>query len=139
MNLRGDNPLLVQAGLGASMSLKSLLDLILGADHLTRGLGDAEARLLVEWLVERTEAVHAQKGEHAARRELDRMCRRARAIARFVGLWCYEHDHGAACQLAATERFPWPLPTQPMDAWELLRDILAWEEDRHTAGVREAA
>lgn len=124
---------------GANMSLKSLLDLILGADHLTRGLGDAEARLLVEWLVDRTEAVHAQQGEEAARREVERLCRRVRSIARFVGLWCIEQDHGAACQLAATERFAWPLPTRPCDAWELLHEILAWEDDRCAYSERRAA
>ncbi len=112
------------------MSLKSLLDLILGSDHLTRGLGDAEARRLVEWLVERAEACHAQvKNEESARQEVHRLCRRARAVARFVGLWCHERQPGAAYQLAATERFPWPLPTGPIDAWELMSDILAWEDD----------
>jgi hypothetical protein len=112
------------------MSLKALLDLILGSDLVTRGLGDAEARLLVEWLVERAEASHAEHGDaEAAEREVSRLCRRARALARFVALWCHEHEHAAACQLAATERFPWPLPTRPVDAWELMSDILTWESD----------
>jgi hypothetical protein len=111
------------------MSLKSLLDLILRAEHLTRGLGDAEARLLVEWLVERAEACHAESGLEAAGQEVGRLCRRARALARFVGLWCYEEEPAAAFQLAATERFPWPLPTGAVDAWELMHDILTWEED----------
>lgn len=120
------------------MSLKSLLDKILSADCLTRGLGDAEARLLVEWLVEQAEAIHARRGEDQARREVDRLCRRARGVARFVALWCYERDHAAALQLAATERFAWPLPTYELDAWELLHNILTWREDRSTS-IRHAA
>jgi hypothetical protein len=123
-----------------SMSLKSLLDPILGSEQLTRGLGDAEARLLVEWLVERAEALHASGiGAHAALDEIRSLCRRARALARFVCLWCYEEQRGAAYQLAATERFPWPLPSRPLDPWELLSDILAWEDERRADETRCAA
>ena len=38
--------------------------------------------------------------------------------------------HGAACQLAATERFPWPFPPPDADACDLMIDILAWEKDQ---------
>jgi hypothetical protein len=109
--------------------MRPLLDLILGTDHTTRGLGDAEARLMVDWLVEQAEACHARDPEQA-HPQMVRLCARARALARFVSLWCYERNHGAACQLAATERFPWPLPTSAVDPWELLSDILTWESER---------
>ncbi len=112
------------------MSLNALLTPILHDEQLTRGLGDAEASLLVEWLVERTEDRHAQAGSDAAvRADVARLCRRARAIARFVSLWCYHRLAGPACQLAATERFPWPLPAGPVDPYDLMSDILAWEAD----------
>jgi len=109
------------------MSLTPLLRPILHNDNLTRGLGDAEARVLVEWLVQRAEERHAQAGLSAVPDEVARLCRRARAIARFVGLWCYERAYGPACQLAATERFNWPLPSAPTDPYELMTEILYWE------------
>jgi hypothetical protein len=109
------------------MSLKPLLRPILDNDSLTRGLGDAEARALIEWLVQRAEERHAEAGLDAVPTEVARLCRRARAIARFVGLWCYSRAYAAACQLAATERFTWPLPAGAADPYELMADILYWE------------
>ena len=111
------------------MSLRSLLTPILNDDHVTRGLEDSEARMLIEWLVARVE-VHYQhdRNERRLQGEVTRLCRRARAITRFVVLWCHEHSPSAALQLAATERFAWPLPISETDAGDLLGDILAWED-----------
>jgi hypothetical protein len=109
------------------MSLTPLLRPILDNENLTRGLGDAEARVLIEWLVQRAEERHAEAGAGAVPAEVARLCRRARAIARFVGLWCYERAYGPAIQLAATERFTWPLPSAPADPYDLMSDILYWE------------
>jgi hypothetical protein len=109
------------------MCLKPLLRPILNDEALTRGLGDAEARALVEWLVQRAEERHVAAGLDAMPAEVARLCRRARAIARFVWLWCYQQAFGAANQLAASERFGWPLPSAPADAYELMTDILYWE------------
>src|SRR4051812_3897490 len=108
------------------MCLKTLLRPILDDESLTRGLGDAEARVLVEWLVLRAEERHAAGADGAAG-EVRRLCGRARAIARFVWLWCHREAHAAAIQLAATERFSWPLPSAPMDAYELMTEVLFWE------------
>src|SRR2546421_551043 len=110
------------------MVAKSLLGPILSDENLTRGLGDAEARVLVEWLVEQAERGHVQKQPELAK-DIVRLCRRARSIVRFVHLWCHQHDHGAACQLAATERFAWPLPVCEVDPCDLMAEILAWEEE----------
>ena len=111
------------------MSMRSLLMPILDNERVTAGLDDAEARLLIEWLVERTEALHAKiPNEASVRTEVQRLCRRARGIARFVSLWCHDRLPGPALQLAATERFTWPLPTEEMDPCDLLGDILAWED-----------
>lgn len=110
------------------MLAKSLLSPILHNEALTRGLGDPEARLLVEWLVERAERLSDETHTdiHAAQ-HVRRLCQRARSISRFVRLWCHEHAHGAACQLAATERFTWPLPSAPIDPCELMQKILSFE------------
>ena len=110
------------------MLARENLNPILHSEGLTRGLGDCEARLLVEWLVEQAEQIGEQAltGEVTQRR-ITQLCRRGRAIAHFVQLWCHDYDAAAAYQLAATERFSWPLPSEPADAFDLMTAILSWE------------
>jgi hypothetical protein len=111
------------------MLARPLISQILSDESLTRGLGDAEARVLVEWLVERAEELCLKEPEVGADFEMRRLCRRGRAIARFVNLWCLQRLRGAAIQLAATERFHWQLPDDHrIDACELMQDILFWEK-----------
>ena len=107
------------------MLSRPLLNLIVRDERLVRGLADPEARVLVEWLVDRAEeSAHAPGDTLEAVR---RLCRRGRAIGRFVLLWCHAHARGAAGQLAASERFTWPLPAADMDPCVLMQNILAWE------------
>lgn len=110
------------------MLAKPLLNHILDDEALTRGLADPEARVLVEWLVERAENL-AELGftDSTTQREIHRLCRRARAIGRFVSLWCHQEQRGAAVQLVGAERFTWPLPRGAMDPYELMQFILDWE------------
>jgi hypothetical protein len=116
------------AGVGERMRAKPLLDHILDNDGLTRGLGDPEARILVEWLVERAEELaESATCESRARGEVEGLCRKARAIGRFVTLWTQPRERGGATQLAAAERFTWPLPTTADDPCELMQFILQWE------------
>jgi hypothetical protein len=110
------------------MLTKPLLSHILDNDALTRGLGDAEARMLIEWLVEQAEDLALGEGpESRVRQGVESLCRRGRAIGRFVGLWCHRRARGAASQLAAAERFTWPLPAGPGDPCEIMQVILTWE------------
>lgn len=109
------------------MQANPLLHHILDDEALTRGLGDAEARVLIEWLVDQAERLAAQCGSADAEREVRRLCRRARAIGRFVNLWSLQQLRGAAGQLAVAERFLWPLPEGDLDACELMQEILFWE------------
>jgi len=110
------------------MLVKRLLNPILKNEALTRGLADPEARILVEWLVDQAERMATgATSENAAFSEINRLCRRARAIGRFVLLWCHQNERGAAVQLAGSERFTWPLPTQIIDPCELMLDILHCE------------
>jgi hypothetical protein len=105
---------------------------ILDDEGLTRGLGDEEARVLVEWLVERAERL-ARAAPADASDRVRRLCRRGRAIARFVALWGDRRSRGGAVQLAAVERFTWPLPSAAVDPGELMEHIVSWEsasEDR---------
>src|SRR5262249_16744941 len=113
---------------GDRMLVKPLLAPILNNEALTRGLADPEAKVLIEWLVGQAEKlVEPHSTEGFAQQEIARLCRRGRAIQRFVNLWCHERQPGAAGQLAAAERFVWPLPSAPVDAVDLMQDIVFWE------------
>ena len=111
------------------MLSKRLLSPILDDEALTRGLGDPEARVLVEWLVGQAERSAQGVPAEQAPTVVRRLCRRARSIGRFVELWCHRAERGAACQLAAVERFSWPLPTVPLDPCDLMEEILSWEAE----------
>ena len=109
------------------MVANPLLRHILSDERLTRDLGDAEARVLVEWLVEQAEELAHSANRAEADRAVTWLCRRGRALARFVRLWCQDHARGAAGQLAAAERFVWPLPNAEVDPCELMEEIVSYE------------
>jgi hypothetical protein len=112
----------------AVMLTKDLLNPILSNEALTRGLGDAEARMLVEWLVEEADRRAALTDDGDAQGQVVlALCRWARAISRFVYLWCHAGLPGPAIQLAASERFGWPLPATWLEPDELMEHILDWE------------
>ena len=103
-------------------------------ESLTRGLGDEEARMLVEWVVDWAELLAAAaQSDEEAEQLVARLRRRAQAVGRFVLLWCDPRTQGAAAQLAAVERFAWPLPTAPVEAPDLMHHILTWENQHHSA------
>jgi hypothetical protein len=115
-------------GAGMSISCDPLLRHVLRDEALTRGLGDIEARMLVEWVADWTELlVEAARTEDDAWSCVKRLSRRGRAIGRFVQLWTEPKSRGAAAQLAASERFSWPLPASEIDSPDLMHHILAWE------------
>ena len=72
-----------------------LLHHILSDEHLTRGLGDPEARVLVEWLVEQAEDLMKQTNSEDAATAVTWLCRAVEALAHFVRLWCLEQARGA--------------------------------------------
>jgi len=109
------------------MPVRELLRPVLDDEALTRGLGDEEARLVVDWLADRAERVVAAHGDTEAAAALAPLFRRARTACRFVRLWCYDGAPGAAIQLVGAERFDWPLPTKPTDACEIMHQILTFE------------
>jgi hypothetical protein len=122
------------------MLARPLLSQVLADDALTRGLGDPEARLLVEWLVDRVERLaRVTDSASAASEQVRRLCHRGRAISRFVCLWCYLGARGAAIQLAGVERFHWPFPTTAVDPCELMHGILYYESEQMNARPAAAA
>lgn len=105
-----------------------LVEAVLRDENITRGLDDAEARLLIDWLVATAERLEAWDQPAVAQAELRQLLRRCRGLKRFVLLWCVEQDHGAAAQLAQAEGFLWPLPRpDELDASNLLERLLACE------------
>ncbi len=97
-------------------------------DSLTRGLGDIEARMLIDWLVGWAELLSlAAKSQDAASELVARLVRRGRAIARFVRLWARPETRASAGQLAAAMRFTWPMPVPPMDPADVMHAALSWE------------
>jgi hypothetical protein len=122
------------------MLARPVLSNILENDALTRGLADPEARILVEWLVEQAEQFQeTAASEESVAGEVKILCRRARAIVRFVDLWCHQNQRGAATQLAASERFHWPLPTTAVDPCELMESILDCEAAGHEQRLTPSA
>ncbi|MBL8822991.1 MAG: hypothetical protein JNJ77_10420 [Planctomycetia bacterium] len=73
-------------------------------ERITYGLADPEARVLVEWLVNKAESI-----PESDLREEDMQCawelcyRRAKVLRQVVSLWCYRGRPEAAIQLAASE------------------------------------
>ncbi len=120
------------------MGIDPLLSLILDDERLTRGLGDAEARILVEWLVEQAENLARAGPPRAAEEEVRRLCRRGRAFARFVALWCLDRRRGGAGPRAAAARVAGAQPDGPAEPCELMHAILRWE-GRELERARELA
>jgi hypothetical protein len=100
---------------------------VLRDESVTRGLGDVEARMIVEWLADRAEQIAiTAANEQSAWDQLRTVCRRARTIAGFVRLWNVRSSRGAALQLVGAERMHWPLPAGDVDPGELMESILNW-------------
>jgi hypothetical protein len=116
------------------MLARSVLNHILDDEGLTRNLGDEEARALVEWLVEEAEALSPLPDAEAVA-EVRRLRQRGRALGRFVRLWAIDGDRKGAMQLAASERFDWPLPDGPVEPGLLMQHIVWFEarKRRHAA------
>jgi hypothetical protein len=122
------------------MLAKPMLSQIVNDEALTRGLGDPEARMLVEWLVDQAEGLSTlEYSEETLAARVTGLCRRARTLVHFVRLWCYAHNRRGAFQLAAVERFGWPLPTTYTDPCELMQIILTWEEEDLRRQIRTSA
>ncbi len=112
-------------------------------DHLIRGLGDAESRMLVEWLVDWAEMLaDTISDEELVEKRFYKVRSRAQLICCYLRL-CQETDaHASLTQFTATQKLPWPLPTLKIDTIELLDRILDWESRHYchswTDGTREA-
>jgi len=109
------------------MQITPLERYILNDEGMTRGLGDVEARILVEWLVDRAgQIAFVARTDDEAWNDVRSVCRRGRVFSCFVRLWTQPESRGAALQLAAAERQHWPLPSGEVEPGELMEKLLAW-------------
>lgn len=98
---------------------------ILRDEALTRNLGDEEARVLIEWMIDWAERF-ALEDPNTSPRRIEKLWRRGRAVSRFVVLWQMD-QYGSALQLAAAEQFDGPLPNGPVDSFLLMSRLLLAE------------
>lgn len=113
------------------MQSTPLVRYILRDEAVTRGLGDVEAQMIVQWLAGRAEQIAVTSAnEETAWARVRQVCRRARTIAAFVRLWSTPGMRGAALQLVGAERLHWPLPAGNFDPGELMEGILEWNDRR---------
>ena len=114
------------------MLARAFLDPILFDDRLTAALGDAEARLLVEFLVDQAERLEGLQPDEAVHQAVARLCKRGRVLGRVVRLWS-DQQCVAATQLAACEGLAEALPTRRLDGCRLMERLIAVETIRCAA------
>lgn len=111
------------------MNAEPFVSRILDDEGLTDGLDEPQAGQLVSWLVRQAEGVARDaKSEAAAWNEIDRLCRRARAVRQFVLLWCAGQD-SAAADVAAEEGLG-ALPKGTRDPRAVLDHFLTAEKTK---------
>jgi hypothetical protein len=89
---------------------------VMSDERITYGLADPEARVLVEWLVTKAEAIPETDLQEEDQQCAWQLCyRRAKVLRQFVALWCYRGRPEAAIQLAASEGMSEYLPIASMD------------------------
>ena len=96
---------------------------------MTRPLGDDVARVLVEWLADAADRLPDGPDEELVAK-VEALRLRGRVLSRFVRLWCYDAQHAAATQFAATERLTSALPSGWADPYRLMQKLVAHEAVR---------
>lgn len=101
-------------------------------ERITYGLADPEARMLVEWLVAKAEAIPETELEPEDQVYAWELCyRRAKVLRQIVALWCYRGRPDAASQLAASEGMAEYLPASSVeDATEVMQSMMRQEPYR---------
>jgi hypothetical protein len=98
------------------MHVDACIDQVMGDARLTYGLEDPEARLLVEWLVDKAEHLpESGLAETEQDKTWQLYYRRAKVLRKCVQLWCYRGRPEAAIQLAASEGLSEVLPNSAVE------------------------
>jgi len=98
------------------MLVDACIDQVMADSRLTYGLEDPEARLLVEWLVEKAEHLpESGLREDELNTAWQVYYRRAKVLRKCVQLWCYRGRPEAAIQLAASEGLAEFLPNSAVE------------------------
>jgi thymidine phosphorylase len=112
------------------MNRELLIGRILEDENIRGDLTDDAAEPLMEWLVQQAEAIIDQcKSETDARKQIDALCQRGRAIARFVTL--ARENPAEAARVAEAEHLPWPLKVPAADEALVMREVLAVSGEPH--------
>lgn len=110
------------------MNLQRLVSRVLDDETLAGDLEERAAEKLLAWAVQQAEQLAAKPGSQmAALKQVDNVCRRARALGRLVTMLCQHGDMAAAAALAKKEDLPWPVgdtcSEEKAIAWLLAREM----------------
>ncbi|MFO0878303.1 MAG: hypothetical protein U0840_13230 [Gemmataceae bacterium] len=109
------------------MDVGPFLERLREDEGLTSDLDQAEALRMLDWLGEQVgQRVAKARSEEKAWEQVDALARRARGIARVVGVF---RDEGAeaAAQRAAQAKIAWPADAGELSVGELLERLLQGE------------
>lgn len=109
------------------MNAEILVNRVLDDEGLAGDLGEKAAEALVGWTVKQAEKIAASAAnEKAGQKQLEGVCRKARAIGRLVTTLCQKKDSTGAAAIAKQEGLPWPVADATAEekavAWLLSRD-----------------
>jgi hypothetical protein len=125
------------------MLVDACIDQVMGDSRLTYGLEDPEARLLIEWLVDKAEHL-PEMGLRETEQDVTWQLyyRRAKVLRKCVQLWCYRGRPEAAIQLAASEGLAEFLPNSSVEEGvevmsSLMRGEVAKIRSKDASGKKE--
>lgn len=113
------------------MDAEPLLERILDDESVRGDLDDEAAMLLLDWLAARVRKLaDTTSSEAAARKEVDALARRGRAISRLVVTWCSKAERSKLDEIQRQAGVAWSLPDPAQrESVAVLRSILE-QEDR---------
>lgn len=92
------------------MNAELLVNRVLDDEGLAGDLEGSAAEALVGWAVKQAEQIAARvKTGKDGLKQVEAMCRQARAIARVSAALCHQKDEAAAAALAKKDGLPWPV------------------------------
>lgn len=115
------------------MDAESWLNRIRDDEGITDGLGDDEARVLLDWLCDRVRRrVQSSNDRAAVARDVQEEIRLGRFLGQTIARLCEDRDLASAQQLWAKEkRRPNLAELDAGDPTGALKKLIAWQEATH--------